>query len=66
MGLFCKINEQINEQISEQINEQIKKSNVNMEKLKMQTANVVDENIKRIGEMFPNCLMERLDDSRIQ
>ena len=37
-----------------------------MAKLKVQTANVVDENIKRIGEMFPICLMERLDDSRIQ
>ena len=33
-----------------------------MEKLKMQTANVVDENIKRIGELFPNCLTERLDE----
>ena len=34
-----------------------------MEKLKMQTANIVDENIKRIGEMFPNCLTERLDEN---
>ena len=34
-----------------------------MEKLKMQTANVVDENIKRIGELFPNCLTERLDEN---
>lgn len=33
-----------------------------MEKLKMQTANVVDENIKRIGELFPNCLTECLND----
>lgn len=32
-----------------------------MDKLAMQTANVVDENIKRIGEMFSNCLTERLD-----
>ncbi|MBO4599047.1 MAG: site-specific DNA-methyltransferase [Bacteroidaceae bacterium] len=32
-----------------------------MDKLKMQTTNVVDENIKRIGEMFPNCLTERLN-----
>lgn len=31
-----------------------------MEKLAMQTTNVVDENIKRIGELFPNCLTERL------
>ncbi|MBR4337425.1 MAG: site-specific DNA-methyltransferase [Bacteroidaceae bacterium] len=34
-----------------------------MEKLKMQTTNVVDENIRRIGEMFPNCLTERLDEN---
>ena len=33
-----------------------------MEKLNMQTTNVVDENIKRIGELFPNCLTERLND----
>ena len=25
----------------------------------MQTTNIVDENIKRIGELFPNCLTER-------
>ena len=29
----------------------------------MQTTNVVDENIKRIGELFPNCLTERLDEN---
>ncbi len=34
-----------------------------MQHLKMQTANMVDENIKRIGEMFPNCLTERLDEN---
>ena len=28
----------------------------------MQTTNVVDENIKRIGDLFPNCLTERLND----
>ncbi len=33
-----------------------------IEKLKMQTTNVVDENVKKIGELFPNCLTERLDD----
>lgn len=33
-----------------------------MEKLSMQTTNIVDENIKRIGELFPNCLTERLND----
>ncbi len=34
-----------------------------MDKLNMQTTNIVDENIKRIGELFPNCLTERLDES---
>ena len=33
-----------------------------MEKLNMQTTNIVDENIKRIGELFPNCITERLND----
>ena len=28
----------------------------------MQTTNIVDENIKRIGELFPNCITERLND----
>ena len=34
-----------------------------MDKLNMQTTNIVDENIKRIGELFPNCLTERLDEN---
>ena len=34
-----------------------------MEKLKMQTINMVDENIKKIGELFPNCLTETLDEN---
>lgn len=34
-----------------------------MEKLKLQTHNIVDENIRRIGELFPNCLTERLDEN---
>ena len=29
----------------------------------MRTHNIVDENIKRIGELFPNCLTERLDEN---
>ena len=29
----------------------------------MQTHNIVDENIKKIGELFPNCLTERLDEN---
>ncbi len=33
-----------------------------MEKLHMQTHNIVDENIKKIAELFPNCLTERLDE----
>ena len=33
-----------------------------MDKLSMQTTNIVDENIKRIGELFPNCLTERLNE----
>ena len=33
-----------------------------MEHLSMQTTNIVDENIKRIGELFPNCITERLND----
>ena len=33
-----------------------------MDKLNMQTTNIVDENVKRIGELFPNCLTERLND----
>lgn len=32
-----------------------------MEKMKMQTTDVVDENIRRIGELFPYCLTERLN-----
>ena len=32
-----------------------------MKKLNMQTTNIVDENIKRIGELFPNCLIERIN-----
>ena len=34
-----------------------------MDKLHMQTTNQVDENIKRIAELFPNCLTERLDEN---
>ena len=32
-----------------------------MEKLKMQTTSIVDENINKIGKLFPNCLTERLN-----
>lgn len=33
-----------------------------MEKLKMQTTNIVDKNIQKIGDLFPNCLTERLNE----
>ena len=31
-----------------------------MDKLKMQTANKVEENIKKIGDLFPNCITEKI------
>lgn len=31
-----------------------------MDKLKMHSVNMVDENIKKIGELFPNCVTERV------
>ena len=34
-----------------------------MDKLNMRTTNIVDENIKKIGELFPNCLTETLDEN---
>jgi len=34
-----------------------------MEKLKLQTTDMVDENVKRIGELFPNCLTETKDEN---
>lgn len=33
-----------------------------MKKLHLQTHNIVDENIKKIAELFPNCLTERLNE----
>lgn len=33
------------------------------EKMKMHSINKVDENIRRIGELFPNCLTERLGEN---
>jgi adenine-specific DNA-methyltransferase len=32
-----------------------------MDKLKMQTANKVDENVERIATLFPNCVTESVD-----
>ncbi|MBP3774562.1 MAG: site-specific DNA-methyltransferase [Bacteroidaceae bacterium] len=33
-----------------------------MKKMDMHTTDIVDENIKRIGKLFPNCLTERLNE----
>ena len=33
-----------------------------MDKLNLQTHNIVDENIRKIAALFPNCLTERLDE----
>ena len=38
-----------------------------MEKLKMHSVNKVNENVKKIGELFPNCLTERIgEDGKIE
>ena len=34
-----------------------------MDKMKMQTVNITEENIAKIGKLFPNCLTERLDEN---
>lgn len=34
-----------------------------MEKMNMQSADIVDKNIKKITELFPNCLTERKDEN---
>lgn len=31
-----------------------------MDKLKMHSANKVEENIKKIGDLFPNCITEKI------
>ena len=33
-----------------------------MNKLKMHTINKVDENVQKVGKLFPNCLTERIND----
>lgn len=32
-----------------------------MEKLKMHSINKVDDNIEKIGRLFPNCITEKID-----
>lgn len=33
-----------------------------MDKLKMHSINKVDDNIQRVGKLFPNCLTERINE----
>ena len=37
--------------------------NHTMEHLTMHTPNMVDENIRKIGELFPNCITETKDEN---
>ena len=34
-----------------------------MDKLKMHSANKVDENVAKIGKLFPNCVTERMNET---
>lgn len=34
-----------------------------MEKLRLETTDMVEENVRRIGELFPNCLTETKDEN---
>lgn len=36
-----------------------------MDKLKMQSANIIEENVNKIAELFPNCVTEGLDEQGI-
>lgn len=36
-----------------------------MDKLKMMSANIVDENTEKIGALFPNCITERIVDGKV-
>lgn len=33
-----------------------------MEKMKMESVNMTEQNIERIGALFPNCITEMLDE----
>ena len=35
-----------------------------MDKMKMESVNMVDRNIEKIGAIFPNCITEMLDEER--
>ena len=32
-----------------------------MDKMRMESVNITDKNIEKIGEMFPNCITETVD-----
>ena len=36
-----------------------------MDKLKMHSVNKVDENVERIGKLFPNCVTETIADDKL-
>ena len=35
-----------------------------MEKLKMESKKILSENIEKVAELFPNCLVETQDDKK--
>mgnify|MGYP000153856003 CR=1 FL=1 len=35
-----------------------------MEKMKMESVNMTEQNIERIGALFPNCITEMLDEEK--
>ncbi len=35
-----------------------------MDKMKMESVNMTEQNIERIGELFPNCITEMLDEEK--
>lgn len=34
-----------------------------MDKMKMESINIVSDNVKKIGELFPNCITETIDEN---
>lgn len=37
-----------------------------MDKMKMESVNMTEQNIERIGELFPNCITEMLDEEKVR
>ena len=40
------------------------KGDVEMEKMKMETANIAAQNVEKIEALFPNCVTEALDEEK--